>query len=159
MEAIEQERQARRMTQLPPDLAAAVEKIKKGAERWFWPKSDERMVLFSELDKLAAAVAPMLEERDAEIASLRAGRSKERDRITAEITALRAELARYQWQPIGVAPRDGTRINLGWKAVQGLSKHVELGRFSASSGWCNTYGKPFSGEPDYWAPLPEAPRS
>ncbi|MBR0687296.1 hypothetical protein JQ594_15300 [Bradyrhizobium manausense] len=44
------------------------------------------------------------------------------------------------------------RILLIWKTAAGLSEHVELGKWSGSA-WTNTYGKPFFGDPDGWAPL------
>ena len=44
------------------------------------------------------------------------------------------------------------RILLVWQATSGLREHIELGKWSGSA-WTNTYGKPFSGYPDGWAPL------
>jgi hypothetical protein len=61
------------------------------------------------------------------------------------------------WQPIETAPKDGTRLNLCWGATENLDAHVELGKWSASQGWVNTYGKPFFGDPDYYQRLPEPP--
>lgn len=68
-------------------------------------------------------------------------------------------IALQGWQPIETAPKDGMRMNLCWKADAGLSAHVELGKWSASNGWCNTYGKPFHGDPDYYQLLPAPPES
>lgn len=61
------------------------------------------------------------------------------------------------WRPMDSAPRDGTRVNLCWNDCLDLSPHVELGKWKASAGWCNTYGKPFHGDPDMWMPLPPPP--
>jgi hypothetical protein len=61
------------------------------------------------------------------------------------------------WQPIETAPKDGTRMNLCWEGTETLSAHVELGKWSASKGWVNTYGNPFHGDPDYYQLLPEPP--
>lgn len=64
--------------------------------------------------------------------------------------ALSAELG-AMWRPISEAPKDGTRVNLCWAAFGGISEHVELGKWKASAGgWCNTYGKPFHGDPDFF---------
>lgn len=46
------------------------------------------------------------------------------------------------------------RILLLWKPLGGISEHVELGKWSsAKQAWTNTYGHPFSGDPDAWSPL------
>ncbi len=58
-----------------------------------------------------------------------------------------------RWQRMETAPRDGTRILLAWEPYSGVSDHVELGKWKSKDGWCNTYGKPFSNEPDVWASL------
>lgn len=57
------------------------------------------------------------------------------------------------WWTMDSAPKDGTRILLAWAPYSGISEHVELGKWKHGLGWCNTYGKPFSGEVDAWAPL------
>jgi len=54
--------------------------------------------------------------------------------------------------------KDGLRVNLCWKAFAGIPAHVELGVLKAE-GWCNTYGRPFNGAPDYYQPLPAPPVS
>ena len=65
-----------------------------------------------------------------------------------------------EWRDIETdpPPRDGMRIILCWKAIDGVDAHSELGKWKSGEGWCNTYGKPFLGEPDYWIPLPAAPK-
>ncbi len=57
------------------------------------------------------------------------------------------------WRAMDSAPKDGTRILLAWEPKGGFSEHVELGKWCRPYGWCNTYGKPFSGAPDAWAEL------
>jgi len=50
--------------------------------------------------------------------------------------------------------RNSGRILLVWRAFGGISEHVELGKYSDSkSAWTNTYGHPFSSDPDGWSPL------
>jgi hypothetical protein len=59
---------------------------------------------------------------------------------------------------IEAAPRDGTRILLMWHDHDNLPAHIELGKMGCGGkGWCNTYGKPFSGGPTHWMPLPPSP--
>lgn len=78
------------------------------------------------------------------------------------ITALEAARA-GEWLPIESAPeewRDGRRLLLGWKYDNpALAPHFELGWFSGAA-WRNTYGHPFSGDPDFLLrprPLPSPP--
>lgn len=68
-----------------------------------------------------------------------------------------------EWLPIESAPeewRDGRRLLLGWKYDNpALAPHFELGWFSGAA-WRNTYGHPFSGDPDFLLrprPLPSPP--
>ncbi len=71
-----------------------------------------------------------------------------------------ARLVALEWRETDDDARDGERMNLCWKAFGGISAHVELGRWSAAKmTWVNTYGRPFSGEPDYYQRLPEPPAS
>lgn len=56
------------------------------------------------------------------------------------------------WHNIESAP-SGERILLGWREAQGFKEHVELGWLDHGR-WVNTYGKPFNGSPELWAPLP-----
>lgn len=72
--------------------------------------------------------------------------------LSQQLSEARAEL-KNRWQRMDSAPRDGTRILLAWEPYSGISEHVELGKWKSQNGWCNTYGKPFSGEPDAWAAL------
>jgi hypothetical protein len=70
-------------------------------------------------------------------------------------------LAQPQWRTdMENAPRDGTRLCLAWATFKDMPHHWEVGRFRSGtgkgSGWCNTYGHSFNGEPDYWF-LPAAP--
>lgn len=80
-----------------------------------------------------------------------------------EARALLAALPSCEgWRPVSEAPKDGARILLCWKAIPGLSEHVELGKWKSPNGdfvggWCNTYGKAFNGTPDYYMPLPSPP--
>jgi hypothetical protein len=66
------------------------------------------------------------------------------------------------WQPIETAPKDGTRVIVGWDDCAHLPMHVELARYKQGrgpdGGWCNTYGNPFGGDPTHWIPLPESPQ-
>lgn len=84
------------------------------------------------------------------------------DDIDALATALEAARA-GEWLPIESAPeewRDGRRLLLGWKYDNpALAPHFELGWFSGAA-WRNTYGHPFSGDPDFLLcprPLPAPP--
>lgn len=61
------------------------------------------------------------------------------------------------WKPIETAPC-GERILLCWNAASGIQAHVELGKRSTGDIYTNTYGKPFSGSPDRWMPLPSTER-
>ena len=62
------------------------------------------------------------------------------------------------WRPISGEARKGQRVLLVWGPYKGIAEHVELGSWKESiSAWTNTYGKPFSGEPDGWAPLAPFP--
>lgn len=84
-------------------------------------------------------------------------------RIQAKLLAnTGTELARMreanEWKDIESAPKDGTRINLCWEEAGGIPAHVELGKWSTADGWCNTYGKPFHGDADYWSSLPSPPQ-
>jgi hypothetical protein len=67
---------------------------------------------------------------------------------------LRAVQASLAWQLIETAPKDGTRLILGWDDVPALPMHYEVGRFRSGtgngSGWCNTYGHSFNGAPTHW---------
>lgn len=50
--------------------------------------------------------------------------------------------------------RQAGRVLLVWKAIGSVGEHVELGKYSsAKQTWTNTYGHPFAGDPDGWAPL------
>lgn len=74
-------------------------------------------------------------------------------RILSALAPKDAEPTGTGWQDMDNAPCNGSRVLLVWRAVGGLSEHVELGKWKAGIGWCNTYGKPFSGAPDAWASL------
>ena len=79
----------------------------------------------------------------------------------AAAAEIRASVAQASpgWLPINDGARAGGRILLVWRPFQGVSEHVELGRWNAGSGkWVNTYGRPFgSDDPDGWAPLAPFP--
>ena len=60
------------------------------------------------------------------------------------------------WEDISTAPKDGTRMCVAFDDCPDLPYHWEIGRFSHSKGWVNTYGHPFSGEPTHWF-VPAAP--
>jgi hypothetical protein len=70
-------------------------------------------------------------------------------------------VAESGWQEIKTAPKTGTRVLVAWDDSTTLPMHVELGRFrsgtGAGSGWCNTYGHAFGGNPTHWMPLPAPP--
>lgn len=66
--------------------------------------------------------------------------------------------AAEEWRPIGEEARQAGRILLGWRPFGNVREHIELGWWSARDlAWVNTYGRPFSGEPDVWMPLPPPP--
>lgn len=73
--------------------------------------------------------------------------------VIQERNLLRAQVEQLAWRPIGTAP-SGERILLCWDAFGGIKAHVELGRRAAEGIYTNTYGKPFSGVPNRWMPLP-----
>jgi hypothetical protein len=81
--------------------------------------------------------------------------------LAARAEKAEAEVARLvglEWRETDDDARDGERMNLCWKAFGGIAAHVELGRWSAAKmAWVNTYGRPFSGAPDYYQRLPEPP--
>ena len=56
------------------------------------------------------------------------------------------------WQPIASVDRvNGRRLILAWDDSPTLSYHWEVGRWSSTLGWVNTYGKAFGpGEPTHW---------
>ena len=62
------------------------------------------------------------------------------------------------WQPIESADRtNGKRLILAWDDCPSLPYHWEVGRWSSTLGWVNTYGHAFSGEPTHWMePMPPA---
>lgn len=56
----------------------------------------------------------------------------------------------HEWRPVeDELPDIRERVILGWKAFPGMAAHIELG-WRTATGWANTYGKQFSGAPDYW---------
>ncbi len=58
------------------------------------------------------------------------------------------------WKPLDDEAKSGARVLLAWRPFSGIAEHVELGWWSeAQKAWCNTYGHPFSGDPDAWAQL------
>ena len=62
------------------------------------------------------------------------------------------------WRPICEEARQADRIQIAWAPFGNIPEHVELGWWSdRAQAWVNTYGKPFSGEPDAWMPLPAYP--
>lgn len=64
------------------------------------------------------------------------------------------------WRPIAEYTHEiGKRVLVGWYPAGGFQEHVELGRFreGTAPGWCNTYGKSFSGTPDVFMELPAVP--
>lgn len=70
------------------------------------------------------------------------------------LSSQHAEAVPVGWLDIDDEARAGKRILLLWKPFGGISEHVELGWWSsAKQTWTNTYGKPFGGDPDKWAPL------
>lgn len=59
------------------------------------------------------------------------------------------------WRPISDEARRADRVLIAWAPFGNIREHVELGWWSAQArAWVNTYGKPFTGEPDAWMPLP-----
>lgn len=112
--------------------------------------SDERLTLIAAgiADRLGLGVsgAPDL---DRDIAS-----------AITELLSLRSkpvagvEVNKQGWRHIDGDAMSGDRILLLWSPFEGIKEHVELGWYSNRLGqWVNTYGQPFSGEPDRWAPL------
>lgn len=95
-----------------------------------------------------------------------------RECLEAALSAIEARgmvvvprVATEEWLPIESAPeewRDGRRLLLGWMYDNtGLTWHYELGWFDKSA-WRNTYGHPFSGQPDFVLlprPLPSPPQT
>lgn len=77
------------------------------------------------------------------------------DLILASLPGLDEEAEAPGWHTTGWdRARNSGRILLVWREVSGVKEHVELGWYSDSKvSWVNTYGRPFSGEPDGWAPL------
>lgn len=76
----------------------------------------------------------------------------------AVLSALRSAGALMEWRAINDDARSGDRLLMMWRPGGGFDAHVELGRWSkAKNAWCNTYGHPFSGEPDCWSSLPQPP--
>ncbi|MBN9601853.1 MAG: hypothetical protein J0G33_02870 [Afipia felis] len=69
--------------------------------------------------------------------------------------AIREALTEACWHIDGWdRARNSGRILLVWREFGGVREHVELGWYSNSkSSWVNTYGRPFSGDPNGWAPL------
>lgn len=66
--------------------------------------------------------------------------------------------AKRGWRTISADAKTQARMLLCWKAFSGLPAHVELGYWSdAKKAWCNTYGESFSGEPNFYMPLPTPP--
>lgn len=82
----------------------------------------------------------------------------------AEIEALRAEVQRLQaltqWQPIGTAPKDGTRVLLLNDLREFGSDRViveAMWRTASQSAWwsCPVRGGYIGENPTHWMPLPE----
>lgn len=85
--------------------------------------------------------------------------------FTVEPLVVLTDSAQSSWRPIETAPKDGARIILAWDNIPSLPYHWEVGFFRSNSrrsptesysGWCNTYGHAFSGEPTHWM-LPAPP--
>lgn len=63
------------------------------------------------------------------------------------------------WVVTDEAAKSMGRIILCWRATETLPDHRELGYWKASeNAWCNTYGRPFNGAPDFYFVMPESPR-
>lgn len=70
--------------------------------------------------------------------------------LVAGEAAIRADWHTTGWD----RARNSGRILLVWSEFAGVREHIELGWYSDSkAAWVNTYGHPFHGEPDGWAPL------
>jgi hypothetical protein len=48
------------------------------------------------------------------------------------------------------------RIILCWRATETMPDHRELGHWKQNA-WCNTYGHPFTGAPDFYFVMPDSP--
>ena len=63
-----------------------------------------------------------------------------------------------EWQPISTAPRDGTRVLLGYSEGDWIGAWVSYSTVS-NGGYRLTFDEMFDGvEPTHWAPLPEPPK-
>jgi hypothetical protein len=61
-----------------------------------------------------------------------------------------------QWQPMDSAPRDRSRIIVGWGVSGHCTPWVTVGRYE-NCAWRSEHGYAFAGEPDAWQPLPPLP--
>lgn len=65
-----------------------------------------------------------------------------------------------EWKGIETAPRDGTRVLIGWFELSGQDSMTVAFWHSSRKSWCNTW-MGFSADPrdqpTHWMPLPAAP--
>ncbi|CAB4199921.1 Domain of unknown function DUF551 [uncultured Caudovirales phage] len=78
----------------------------------------------------------------------------------AEIERLRALT---KWQPIETAPRDGTRVLIGWAGCYPSRNHVRIARFAVpvgykNRGWTDDDNEGRCITPTHWMPLPKPPQ-
>lgn len=59
-----------------------------------------------------------------------------------------------EWQPIETAPRDGTRVLLGY---EGAADYDICVWHAALGNWFNEYSHPVPITPTHWMPLPDPP--
>jgi hypothetical protein len=85
------------------------------------------------------------------------------DALLSHIAALESELveakAKVEWRPIETAPKDGTRVMLGWPGGG-----VRYGFYLNNTNWKGWRGPsmelPFpSPPPTHWVPLPPPPQT
>jgi hypothetical protein len=116
--------------------------------------SQHRAIEDAENDTLAAEAELRLVRKERAEAEAMVAKLTDQLMARAAHSSQHAEAAPVGWLDIDDEARAGKRILLLWKPFGGISEHVELGWWSsAKQAWTNTYGKPFNGDPDKWAPL------
>lgn len=148
-----------------PDRSDVLSALTRALEASGWREMESMSEIHDPLLMLTAWIDHWRSDVEAKLApTIHALNSAAREIETAK--SERAEIlyhldgAKRIWRPISANAKDRSRILLCWEAFSGMPAHVELGYWSDAKKktWCNTYGESFSGEPNFYMPLPPPPQ-